>query len=65
MERLDELRRRWDEEREKIKQLVRMRRLKASYNDAMASRLRAGETRLRRFEDAGPPELTPRDQNVL
>jgi ATPase subunit of ABC transporter with duplicated ATPase domains len=63
-ERLDELRRRWDEEHEKIKQLVRMYRQKASYNDAMASRLQAAETRLRRFEEAGPPELAPRDQNV-
>jgi len=63
-ERLDELRRRWDEEHEKIKQLVRMYRLKASYNDAMASRLHAAETRLRKFEEAGPPELAPRDQNV-
>jgi ATPase subunit of ABC transporter with duplicated ATPase domains len=63
-ERLDELRRRWDEEHEKIKQLVRMYRQKASYNDAMASRLQAAETRLRRFEEAGPPELAPREQNV-
>jgi ATPase subunit of ABC transporter with duplicated ATPase domains len=63
-ERLDELRRRWDEEHEKLKQLVRMYRQKASYNDAMASRLQAAETRLRRFEEAGPPELAPRDQNV-
>jgi ATPase subunit of ABC transporter with duplicated ATPase domains len=63
-ERLDELRRRWDEEHEKIKQLVRMYRLKASYNDGMASRLHAAETRLRKFEEAGPPELAPREQNV-
>jgi ATPase subunit of ABC transporter with duplicated ATPase domains len=63
-ERLDELRRRWDEEHEKIKQLVRMYRLKASYNDAMASRLQAAVTRLRKFEEEGPPELAPRDQNV-
>ena len=45
-DRLDELRRRWDEEHEKLKQLVRMYRQKASYNDAMASRLQAAETRL-------------------
>jgi ATPase subunit of ABC transporter with duplicated ATPase domains len=64
IERLDELRRRWDEEHEKFKQLVRMYRQKASYNDAMASRLHAAETRLRKFEEAGPPELPPRDQNV-
>jgi ATPase subunit of ABC transporter with duplicated ATPase domains len=63
-DRLDELRRRWDEEHEKLKQLVRMYRQKASYNSDMASRLQAAVTRLRRFEDQGPPELAPRDQNV-
>jgi len=63
-ERLDELRRRWDEEHEKIKQLVRMYRQKASYNSDMASRLQAAMTRLRKFEEAGPPELAPREQNV-
>jgi len=64
IDRLDELRRRWDEEHEKLKQLVRMYRQKASYNDAMASRLHAAETRLRKFEEAGPPQLAPREQNV-
>ena len=63
-ERLDELRRRWDEEHEKLKQLVRTLRQKASYNDGMASRYQAALTRLRRFEDEGPPELAPREQNV-
>jgi ATPase subunit of ABC transporter with duplicated ATPase domains len=64
IERLDELRRRWDEEHEKIKQLVRMYRQKATYNDGMASRLHAAETRLRKFEEAGPPIEVPREQNV-
>jgi ATPase subunit of ABC transporter with duplicated ATPase domains len=64
IERLDELRRRWDEEHEKIKQLVRMLRQKASYNDGMASRYQAALTRLRKFEEAGPPEESPREQNV-
>ncbi len=64
IDRLDELRRRWDEEHEKLKQLVRMYRQKASYNSDMASRLQAAVTRLRKFEDEGPPELAPRDQNV-
>jgi ATPase subunit of ABC transporter with duplicated ATPase domains len=63
-ERLDELRRRWDEEHEKLRQLVRTLRQKASYNDGMASRYQAALTRLRRFEDEGPPELAPREQNV-
>src|SRR5262245_42264470 len=64
IDRLDELRRRWDEEHEKLKQLVRMLRQKASYNDAMASRYQAALTRLRKFEEAGPPEEAPREQNV-
>ncbi|HWG64971.1 MAG TPA: ATP-binding cassette domain-containing protein, partial [Streptosporangiaceae bacterium] len=63
-ERLDELRRRWDEEHEKLKQLVRTFRQKASYNSDMASRLQAAMTRLRKFEEAGPPQLPPREQNV-
>jgi ATPase subunit of ABC transporter with duplicated ATPase domains len=41
-----------------------MYRQKASYNADMASRLQAAETRLRKFEEAGPPELAPREQNV-
>jgi ATPase subunit of ABC transporter with duplicated ATPase domains len=62
--RLEELRRRWDEEHEKLKELVRNMRQKASYNDGMASRYQAALTRLRRFEDEGPPQEVPRDQNV-
>ena len=64
-EHLDELRRRWDEEHAKIKTLVVTYRQKASYNSDMASRLQAAVTRLRRFEDAGPPEERPREQNVV
>jgi ATPase subunit of ABC transporter with duplicated ATPase domains len=63
-ERLDELRRRWDEEHEKLRQLMLMYKQKAAYNDAMASRYQAAVTRLRKFEEAGPPELAPREQNV-
>jgi ATPase subunit of ABC transporter with duplicated ATPase domains len=62
--RLEELRRRWDEEHEKLKELVRTLRQKASYNDGMASRYQAAVTRLRRFEDEGPPQEAPREQNV-
>ncbi len=64
IERLDELRRRWDEEHEKLRQLMLMYKQKASYNADMASRYQAAVTRLRKFEEAGPPELAPRDQNV-
>jgi len=62
--RLEELRRRWDEEHEKLKELVRTLRQKAAYNDGMASRYQAALTRLRRFEEEGPPQEVPRDQNV-
>ncbi len=64
IDRLDELRRRWDEEHAKLKTLVATMRQKASYNSDMAPRLQAAQTRLRKFEEAGPPELAPREQNV-
>jgi len=61
---LEELRRRWDEEHAKLNSLVIMYRQKASYNSDMAPKLQAAETRLRRFVAAGPPELVPYEQNV-
>ncbi|MEV7806885.1 ATP-binding cassette domain-containing protein [Microbispora sp. NPDC088329] len=63
-ERLDELRRRWDEEHVKLKRLVVMLRQKATYNDGMAAAYHAAQTRLRRFEEAGPPELAAKDQVI-
>ncbi len=62
--RLEELRRRWDEEHAKLKALVLMYKQKAAYNDAMASRYQAAQTRLRKFEEAGPPQATPREPDV-
>jgi ATPase subunit of ABC transporter with duplicated ATPase domains len=61
---LEELRKRWDEEHAKLKALVIMYRQKASYNSDMAPKLQAAETRLRRFVETGPPELVPYEQNV-
>jgi len=63
-ERLEELRRRWDEDHAKLKALVLMYKQKAAYNSDMAARYHAAQTRLRRFEQAGPPETVPREQNV-
>jgi ATPase subunit of ABC transporter with duplicated ATPase domains len=63
-ERLEELRRRWDEEHAKLRALMLMYKQKAAYNAAMASRYQAAVTRLRRFEEAGPPQAQPREQNV-
>jgi ATPase subunit of ABC transporter with duplicated ATPase domains len=62
--RLEELRRRWDEDRAKLKALVLMYKQKAAYNDGMASRYQAAQTRLRMFDEAGPPEAIPLEQNV-
>ena len=61
---LEELRRRWDEEHAKLKTLVQTLRVKSEYNDGMASRYRAAQTRLAKFEAAGPPEAVPLRQNV-
>ena len=57
--RLDELRRRWDEQHVALKTLVATLKVKATYNDGMASRYQAAVTRLRKFEEAGPPEERP------
>jgi ATPase subunit of ABC transporter with duplicated ATPase domains len=62
--RLDELRRRWDEQHVALKTLVATLKVKATYNDGMASRYQAAVTRLRKFEEAGPPEERPPAQAV-
>ena len=62
--RFEELRRRWDEEHAKLKALVLMYKQKAAYNDGLASRYQAAQTRLRKFEEAGPPTEQPREQQV-
>lgn len=62
--RYEELRRRWDEEHAKLREQMLMYKQKAVYNSKMASRYRAAETRLRKFEEAGPPTEQPREQQV-
>jgi ATPase subunit of ABC transporter with duplicated ATPase domains len=64
LERLDELHRRWEEERQRLVKLVQTLRVQATVSDAMASRLKAMQTRLARFEEAGPPQERPKEQNV-
>ncbi|HEX2132180.1 MAG TPA: ATP-binding cassette domain-containing protein [Actinophytocola sp.] len=63
-ERMAELRRRWDEEHEKLKELVLSLRQAAANSDALAARYKAAQTRLRKFEEAGAPPLPPREQRV-
>lgn len=62
--RFEELRRRWDEEHEKLRALVLMYKIKAANNSDMASRLQAARTRLARFEEEGPPQAVPLEQKV-
>lgn len=64
MSRLDELRRRWDEQHDALKKFVADMKVKAAASDEFASRYRAAQTRLRRFEDAGPPEARPIEQRL-
>jgi ATPase subunit of ABC transporter with duplicated ATPase domains len=62
--RLEELRRRWDEEHAKLRTLVQTLKVKATFNDGMASRYQAAQTRLAKFEEAGPPQAIPMLQHV-
>jgi ATPase subunit of ABC transporter with duplicated ATPase domains len=62
--RFEELRRRWDEEHAKLKALVLRYKVKAEFNDGLASQYRAAQTRLRKFEEAGLPVAQPREQQV-
>ncbi len=62
--RFEELRRRWDEEHLKLKELVNMYKNKAAFRSDMANRYHAAQTRLAKFLEAGPPEALPMEQNV-
>jgi ATPase subunit of ABC transporter with duplicated ATPase domains len=62
--RFEELRRRWDEEHAKLKALVLRYKIKAEFNDGLAAQYKAAQTRLRKFEEAGPPTGQPREQSV-
>ena len=63
-DRMEENRRRWDEEHQKLKDLVFTLKQKATFNDGLASRYQAAQTRLRKFEEAGPPPTPPKEQSL-
>ena len=63
-ERFEELRKRWDEEHAKLKELVNMYKTKAAFRSDMANRYHAAQTRLERFLQDGPPQAIPLEQNV-
>ncbi|OIV39232.1 ABC transporter [Mangrovactinospora gilvigrisea] len=63
-ERFDELRRVWDKKHTQLKELVARLRQQAANSADMASRYHAAQTRLRKFEEAGPPQERPRKQDI-
>ncbi|MCX4680639.1 ATP-binding cassette domain-containing protein [Streptomyces sp. NBC_01433] len=63
-ERFEELRRRWDEKHAQLKRLVLDMQQYAKRSDLMASRYHAAQTRLRKFEEIGPPPEPPRPQEI-
>lgn len=63
-ERMAQLRRRWEDEHARLRELVRTLQQQAKISPDMASRYRAMCTRLAKFEAAGPPPDKPAEQHV-
>jgi ATPase subunit of ABC transporter with duplicated ATPase domains len=63
-DRMAELRRRWEEEHARLVELTRTLQQQAKISPDMASRYRAMQTRLAKFEAEGPPPDRPEEQNV-
>ena len=56
--------RRWDEEHERLRQLMFTLRQQAAISPDMANKYHAMQTRLARYEEAGPPPAPPRSDAV-
>jgi ATPase subunit of ABC transporter with duplicated ATPase domains len=63
-ERMASVRLRWEEEHQRLVELVRTLRQQAANSPDMASRYSAAQTRLARFEADGPPPDRPPQQRV-
>jgi ATPase subunit of ABC transporter with duplicated ATPase domains len=61
---LDDDFRRWQEERDRLKNYMRIMKIRAGMSDANAARARAAETRFKRFESEGPPPEAAKEQNI-
>ncbi|HUR78774.1 MAG TPA: ATP-binding cassette domain-containing protein [Acidimicrobiales bacterium] len=61
---LDDDFRRWQDERDRLKNYMRIMKIRAGMSDANAARARAAETRFKRFEADGPPPEAAKDQNI-
>ncbi|PNG20693.1 ABC transporter [Streptomyces cahuitamycinicus] len=64
LDRLDELHRRWNEEHARLRELVRTLQQQARASASMSGKYHALQTRLKRFEELGPPPERPVEQNV-
>jgi ATPase subunit of ABC transporter with duplicated ATPase domains len=62
--RLDDAHRRWHEEHERLIGIMKEFKRRAATSDKFASRARAAESRLRRYEAETPPPEIPKDQNI-
>lgn len=63
-ERMEELLLRWEQEHQRLKDLVRTLQWQAASSEAMAAKYKAMQTRLAKFEAAGPPQAPPPKQNI-
>ncbi|TWH71909.1 ATPase subunit of ABC transporter with duplicated ATPase domains [Modestobacter roseus] len=63
-ERMADLRRRWDEEHQRLVDLTRTMQQLAKNSPDMAARYHAMQTRLAKYEAAGPPPERPPEQQV-
>ena len=63
-ERFGEVLLRWEEEHKRLKELVLTLHNQTKSSPAMAPKYRAMQTRLRKFEEIGPPPAPPIEQNV-
>ncbi len=62
--RLDSDHRRWREEHERLVGIMKEFKRRAATSDKFASRAKAAESRLKRFESSKPPPELPKDQNI-
>ncbi|WP_460606792.1 ABC-F family ATP-binding cassette domain-containing protein [Jatrophihabitans fulvus] len=63
-ERMAEVRLRWDQEHQRLKDLVRTLQIQARVSEVMAQKYRVQARRLERFEAEGPPPDRPEDEKV-
>ena len=63
-ERLGELLKRWEDEHQRLKDLVQTLHMQTKSSPTMAPKYRAMQTRLKRFEEAGAPQAPPPPQRL-